>query len=294
MTGIDPTQVRDPHPKIQSALLHSGDLRAYAEDGLFDPFYAKGLKPASYEINLLGTVYWWPLDSGTLQKRELKKGDTLVIPQNGIVLICPIVEFKVPPFLALRFNLHIRLVHRGLLLGTGPLVDPGYEGRLLIPVHNLTDRSLTLNADEGFIWVEVTKVSPLTSNPQHYELFPTEKKNVPAEEYLRRASNLDPIRSSIPSISAEIANARAELDRYERRAFVASMIALVGVLIGFGSLAFSTYGIWRDTFQFISDAKTNLTTTALDEANKAGGMSQRVQTLEQEVAALKRDRKATK
>lgn len=288
---IDPTQVRDPFPHIQSALLHSGDLYAYARDGLFDPFNPNGLKPASYEISLVGTVYWWPEYTGTLQKRDLGKGDTFVIPRNGIVLVQPSVKFKVPPFLALRFNLHIRLVHRGLLLGTGPLVDPGFEGHLLIPIHNLTDRPLSLNAGEGFIWVEVTKLSPLSSNPQDYKEFDSKKKNVPAEDYLRRASNLDPIRSSIPSIASEVEAARAELERSERRAFFASTFAIVSVLVGIVSLVFSTYGIWRDTFQFVSDTRG---AAREESANQARELDRRIVSLEEEIASLKRERKAGK
>ena len=52
-------------------------------------------------------------------------------------------------------------MHRGLLLGTGPLVDPGFHGRLLIPLHNLTSDEYTIRGDEGLIWMEFTKTSHL-------------------------------------------------------------------------------------------------------------------------------------
>ena len=50
-------------------------------------------------------------------------------------------------------------MHRGLLVGTGPLVDPGFRGKLLIPLHNLTLDAYEIRGDEGLIWVEFTKTS---------------------------------------------------------------------------------------------------------------------------------------
>lgn len=48
---------------------------------------------------------------------------------------------------------------RGCLLGTGPIVDPGFEGRIMIPVHNLTANIDELKAGDGLIRVEFTKLS---------------------------------------------------------------------------------------------------------------------------------------
>lgn len=50
-------------------------------------------------------------------------------------------------------------MHRGLLLGTGPIVDPGYWGKLCIPLHNLTDEDHRILQHEGLIWIEFTKTS---------------------------------------------------------------------------------------------------------------------------------------
>lgn len=292
----------DPFPLIPSALLHSGDLRAYAEHGvpadqLFQPFDEKKLKPASYEVDVCGTAYWWPVSSSSseLLSKELDKDDTLEIPRNGIVFIRPKVKFKIPPYLALRFNLHIRLVHRGLLLGTGPLVDPGFEGRLLIPVHNLTDKALVLRGDEGFIWIEVTKLSPLTSNPSGYVPFPVDKKDVDPKKYFHRASGSAPIRSSIPSIDAEVTNAKTELKSIEQRAFWTSTVAIVGVIVGLAALVVGTWAIWRDTYDFVNGSRAELAPAVKKEVDQTtDGLRSRIDVLEKEVAALRRERKPSK
>jgi deoxycytidine triphosphate deaminase len=83
----------------------------------------------------------------------------IVLEANSITFVETDVEFRLPQYIAMRFNLHIKLVHRGLLLCTGPIVDPGFRGRLLIPLHNLTSQPLTIKQGEKIVWIEFTKTS---------------------------------------------------------------------------------------------------------------------------------------
>ena len=50
-------------------------------------------------------------------------------------------------------------IYKGLLLGTGPLVDPGFVGRLSIPLHNLTANNYKFKFGQGMIQLEFTKLS---------------------------------------------------------------------------------------------------------------------------------------
>jgi hypothetical protein len=93
------------------------------------------------------------------------------------------------------------------LLGTGPLVDPGFEGNLLIPLHNLTANEYRFSVGEGLIWVEFTKISKnqrwacesIEDNRSgEYKIFPPEKKNLDPKYYFEKAAEGRPIRSSIP------------------------------------------------------------------------------------------------
>jgi hypothetical protein len=265
MAGLD----SDPFLGIPCALLHSGDVLRYATHGalgqrLFEPFKPDALKSASYEVPFVGNAYWWgPSESG-MQDQVLDSGTTFEIPPNSIVFIRPAVTMNIPDYLALRFNLHIRLVHRGLLLGTGPLVDPGFRGRLLIPIHNLTDSPVHVNGDDGFIWIEVTKVSTLTvgsppmDNPD-YVPFPPSKRHQEPWQYFRKASNNNPIRSSLPSIKrdAEEASRRveAQLSRLKVVGLVGGTIALLTVGLSLVQLFESTKQLVVSTQQIFLDAK---------------------------------------
>ena len=149
----------DPFQAIPSALLNSGDIEDYIRlTSLIHPYNPEKMKSASYEANLLGPIFYW--ENGKKHEMELRDGSTFRFPKNSIAYASIDTTFRLPYYIALRFNLRINHVHRGILLGTGPLVDPGFHGKILIPLHNLTNNEYILTGGEGLIWIEFTKVSP--------------------------------------------------------------------------------------------------------------------------------------
>lgn len=149
----------DPFPNVPRALLSSFEIADYARvTGMMWPFAEKQLKSASYEVFIGGEVIWWD-GKGRRQTKIVKRGTPLVLEANSIVFAQVEPIFRLPNYIAIRFNLRITHVHRGLLLGTGPLVDPGFHGKLLIPLHNLTSTDYAIDTNEALIWIEFTKTS---------------------------------------------------------------------------------------------------------------------------------------
>lgn len=174
-TNDCPDTAPDPLKEIAPSLLSADHIIAYVkETGLIAPFNAdtgKGsrLKKASYEARLGKDAYYFevvgtsPRKSGVDPKLVQRNSENnLVLPPNSIVFVECDLEFRLPPFIALRFNLSISHVHRGLLLGTGPLVDPGFWGKLCIPIHNLTDEPYEIEDNDGLIYIEFTKITAST------------------------------------------------------------------------------------------------------------------------------------
>ncbi len=142
---------------VQPALLNSVDIYKYIKlIGLIDPFYEEALKASSYEMHLASEIHSW-MDNGQKRVDKLKKDDNFIIPKNSIIFVTTEESFYLPYYIAARFNLIIKHVHQGMLLGTGPLVNPGYSGRLMIPIHNLTCNAYTLKIGAPIISVEFTK-----------------------------------------------------------------------------------------------------------------------------------------
>ena len=201
----------DPFPDIPPALLSSADIEDYARvTAMLFPFATTPetlkdvLKPASYEVRPGRKFVWWR-DNGERVEDDVLKDGTYELPPNSIRYMQIEPTIRLPDYIAIRFNLRIKHVHRGLLLGTGPLVDPGYQGDILIPLHNLTSDPHRIRGNEGLIWVEFTKTAARvrTAKPSYIrrgELRPMEsdKTGVSISSYFQRANEGRPIRSSIP------------------------------------------------------------------------------------------------
>ena len=159
-----PCYKQDPFPGIEAALLNSADIARYVRAGCLieeSDFDFERMKPASYEMRFLGELYDWRDVDGRLQKRcrKIAVDDLIELGKNSISYLWTKERLLLPEYIAARFNLRIREVHKGILLGTGPLIDPGFGGQILIPLHNLTDNDYKLRGGDGIIWVEFTKVS---------------------------------------------------------------------------------------------------------------------------------------
>jgi deoxycytidine triphosphate deaminase len=168
---------RDPFPRIAPALLNSQDIADYvAATGMVFPFHedAQHLKPASYEVPLGGLYVAWD-ENEVRQQAEIDPGEPFILKANSITFVTLEPYLQLPDYIAIRFNLRITNIYRGILLGTGPLVDPGFVGRLSVPLHNLTLNDYELMGGDGLIWMEFTKVSPI-NDAEHAPLPSTVKR----------------------------------------------------------------------------------------------------------------------
>jgi deoxycytidine triphosphate deaminase len=261
---------QDPLPDVPCSLLSSAEIYDYARlTGMLHPFYQDSLKSASYEAHLGGEVILW--DEHGKHKIQVVRGDTLILKANSITFAQVEPEFRLPNYIAIRFNLRITHVHRGLLLGTGPLVDPGFEGKLLIPLHNLTSSDYPLNTLDALIWIEFTKTSygfPKNALPEmhlgRFVSFPEAKKNMTPDQYLMKASAGSPIKSSIPDAidegrratarSAEAAERAEGVARGIRRTL--TIIGLPAIGIALGGLGVALVALYIQVSGLVQDSHT--------------------------------------
>lgn len=243
---------RDPFPHIPRALLSRQHIEDYARrTAMIFPAYGikrtgvKGregaLKTASYETQAGGTLIYYDEKDKLVRKRlNSERHGSICLPANSITFVSTRDRFFLPNYIALRFNLRIKHVHRGILLGTGPIVDPGYNKEILIPLHNLTDSDYYISLDEGLIWIEFTKTSAdykhrpkpqLTKELEGDDKLPENTKKE-IEEYLFKANNGFPIRSSIPKAILDSKNAVEQTSRKVAILQGVGILALVSLIIG--------------------------------------------------------------
>ncbi len=264
----------DPFPRIPHALLSADDIKRYVlatgAVAPFDPREESGrLKKAAYEGRIGDLVYEFNEKAALVRISN----NPLVVKANSIVFVESDIDFRLPDFIALRFNLQIRHVHRGLLLGTGPLVDPGYWGKLCIPLHNLTDENYLIPREEGLVWIEFTKTSlkkkkgattfglnALREQPDGYWCIKDliDKAAKPIGEEGKTVA----IRSSIPIMSKKATEraVKAEESASEARRWVekTAHIGIATILISLFALACAFYSNIQSAYNSLAPQIDNL------------------------------------
>lgn len=222
--------------EIPPALLSSNHFIAYIKaTALIHPFYEeKGrIKAASYEVRAAGNTIRWDAE-GKKVVTPITDDAPIFLPKNSITFIQIESKIRLPQYIAIRFNLRISHVHRGLLLGTGPLIDPEFDGEILIPIHNLTDEDYHVSRAEGLIWVEFTKTSAPPDPNRDFKLEPR-KNALTATDYLERANKNNAIRSSLEGVLVEAKSraVAAEASAKEAQAWIEKIttIGIVGAVI---------------------------------------------------------------
>lgn len=150
---------KDPFPEIAPSLLNSADILKYVLfTGLIGDFECGDLLGATYNCRVSGEYLYYNRCKQVCSRPANNEQDIKIGP-NSITYVAVKNVFRIPDYIALRFNLRVSHVYKGLLLGTGPIIDPGFVGQIYIPLHNLTSNTYYIKPGAPLISVEFTKLS---------------------------------------------------------------------------------------------------------------------------------------
>lgn len=115
------TSFTDPFTDIDCTLLNGYDIEQYiSQCKIIEPFENRNLGSATYKVPLYGEAYFWDETTKELQTILLRRQDTrepvdkLTLKQNSITYIHIDTVFRVPYYMAFRFNLTVSSTHKGL------------------------------------------------------------------------------------------------------------------------------------------------------------------------------------
>ena len=295
---------KDPFPQISPALLNSADIQAYvAKTGMIFPFHEEDLKPASYALRLLGDYIYWDKD-GKTKIGSIKEGDIFELENDSIAFVSLEPLFHLPYYIAARFNLKIDNVYKGLLLGTGPLVDPGFIGYLSFPLHNLTSNKYTFIGGEVIAWMEFTKLSEnknwvKTDNKNkydyaknlrykdHIEMYSRSKNDFSKIKYDRvntflSTSAKQSVRSTIPLTIKANEKAMKVSEKTIKQANVFQWVVLISIIFTIVYTIFQIHDLITDNNIYVNGISTQLKTYQ----EKVNLLENKIDSLESEIKNL--------
>ena len=115
--------------------------------------FSGGLQPASYDLRVGNSGV---LSDGIVDIAERR---FIKIPRGSTAVIYPYEEVKLSNRVAARYGLRSKLARRGLILLSGPQIDPGFEGTLSVTVFNAGTDDVRLYYLEEFATVEFAELS---------------------------------------------------------------------------------------------------------------------------------------
>lgn len=303
---VETLKTYDPYPGVPPALLNAGHLASYAlVAGMIEPFDVKRLeKPATYLVAAKGPCRYRD-EHGNIERFFLSDvpsdrddqieevRDFVRIGPNSVCFVTLEPEFHMPAYIGARFNLMIRDVYRGLLVGTGPLVDPGFSGRLSIPIHNFTTREYFIRAGDGLVYFEFTKLSWTNSGVQpppgwvparidNQPPFPGSKnrrKNI--DHYLDDATGGGPPQNAIGDEIAKLRQYADDAKRLLRIYSVAGVAAAVGLL-------YSGWSLYSAAQQFVQSAQTEMRERAKNTDDEISELRRELLESRKQISDLKR------
>jgi dCTP deaminase len=125
------------------------------------PFDENQVQPATYDFK----VGKYGATASSKQKVNIEEKGFISIEQGDFAVVEVLEELKMGPQYTARFGLRSKYARKGLIATTGTQIDPGFEGRLIIGLTNLTPKTIALSHNDHFISVEFHKLEKPSSRP---------------------------------------------------------------------------------------------------------------------------------
>jgi hypothetical protein len=176
----------------------------------------------------------------------------------------------------------VEWVYKGILLGTGPQVDPGFKGFLSCPLFNLTDRSIAIRRGEDFATIDFERttefcrgktkeeIERLTERGRHRD---TVKVN--NETFLMFAQEPMP---PLKHLKTTVLSSLTELEREVKTWRLIGM----GTLVSFIALAISLLMFGVNLYRELS----NLTNQVAESKVRIESTTAKVETVEKSIDSI--------
>jgi len=253
-----------------------------------EDFHEKNLRPAAYTLRI-GDKY---VDSNGKPGVMDDKKPYFEMEPNSIVYVSTYEKLDLPFYIAARFNLRVKWVYKGILLGTGPQVEPGYRGYLSCPLYNLTDRPIRITYKEDFATIDFERTTDFCKGLSVDKIKSSVKTGeeldeieVSGETFLLFKQKEYARLKHLPGY--DVLSSLFEMQREVRTwrhigiAFAVSFFALTLTLLSFGS------NVFRQTTDMSNDAKA-LRLTMQNSENDAKQLKKDLQVLTEKIGTIEK------
>lgn len=132
---------------------------------LLSPIKHENVRGASYDLTIGDEIYLSKVKkSSFLETTKLDLNQTFEIAAHEICFILTEENIQLPKNIAAKISLRMTHIYKGLVLTTQPPFDPGYNGKAIVMVHNLSSQSIHLKRGERIASIEFFELKEASTN----------------------------------------------------------------------------------------------------------------------------------
>jgi dCTP deaminase len=132
-----------------------------AGDLVIEPFADECLQSASYDFRVGDQAFL----SGTAEVTDVANKGLIIIDPGEFAVVATREKVECSPQFAAQLGLDSDYARQGLVLLSGPQIDPGFRGVLVVRVTNLAPRRIVLKHEAPFLTVQFFKLLRPVAKP---------------------------------------------------------------------------------------------------------------------------------
>lgn len=316
MANICDNTYNDPENPVKGpGVLSTPQLEYYLEKyGILKNYDKRRIKAAVYEMRLGAQAVRWedktPLRFHLVENAPSESADaltrlcealpgvrgfrpadlsvsSLVLPPNSLTFVSIYEIFNLPRDLMARFNLKSAFVHKGVMLGGGPIIDPGYRSGLVTPLHNFSNIPIVLSYREPLLKVEFAR----TQNPDQTDFgairttpLRNERDVINEEEFY---ANTRFVESSVYAAIEKNENTVRALSSRLKMASIAGIIGLVALITAFYNLIVNLSNVSNSAVMKLHETQEKMAAFTARNEKFLDGVDRSLDELVEELAKLK-------
>lgn len=150
--------------------LSKNDIEKRGEhEGLISPYCRSQTQACSYDMTFSGEYYYYDESDGNqVQIRRLGNSEKLYIPADAICYVLTEESVNMPDDLTASISLAFGLIKKGVMLAAQPPYDPGYRGKTVALLHNLSNDEVEISKGEHILNIVFNRLNEPIHADQRY------------------------------------------------------------------------------------------------------------------------------
>ena len=186
-------------------ILSDQDILATCKNGTsiaIEPFSEESIQAASYDLRVGDQA----ASSAEKKVFDLTKTGFIEVKPGDFVIVLTHERLMLNEQHAGRFGLTSSYARKGLLATVAPQVDPGFRGRLIIGLTNLSSKPIVVPHNDRFLTIEFHRLEQPSSSPYdgpyqgRDKLSPEDIKTVMEREYMSQPEMMRTLETLVSTV----------------------------------------------------------------------------------------------